>query len=134
MVEQPVLTQRRHDAGEATDEDRDAHRGEAEARADREPDRDQLGDAEVLVDERGAEVAGVNRSPSAAPYLALARDNLTRAEREIRDGDNEEAALTLERAEADADLAQAISSEEKERLLSLQAKKRTQELRTQMQP
>ena len=83
---------------------------------------------------RGAEVAGVNRSPSAAPYLALARDNLTRAEREIRDGDNEEAALTLERAEADADLAQAISSEEKERLLSLQAKKRTQELRTQMQP
>jgi hypothetical protein len=64
-------------------------------------------------DVKGAEVGGAAENPKAALHLKLAKDQIALAEKQISDGDNEEAKRTLERAQLDADLALALAKEVK---------------------
>ena len=57
----------------------------------------------------GAEVGGAASEPKAALHLKLAKEQVTKAESLIADGDNEEAARVIDRAQADADLALALA-------------------------
>jgi uncharacterized protein DUF4398 len=59
----------------------------------------------------GAEVAGAASEPSAALHLKLAKEQLAKAEKLIEDGDNEEAASVIDRAQADADLSFSLAKE-----------------------
>ena len=59
----------------------------------------------------GAEVAGAGTEPEAALHLKLAKEQVTKAEALIKDGDNEEAARVIDRAQADADLALSLAKE-----------------------
>jgi hypothetical protein len=59
----------------------------------------------------GAEVAGASSEPKAALHLKLAKEQLAKAEKLIADGDNEEAAREIDRAQADADLAFSLAKE-----------------------
>ena len=58
---------------------------------------------------RGAEEVGAPRVPQAALHLQLAKEQSQQAEKMIADGDREQAALVLMRAEADANLAIALA-------------------------
>jgi hypothetical protein len=62
---------------------------------------------------KGAEVGGANENPKAALHVKLAKDQIETAQKQIADGDNEEAALTLSRAQADAELALSLAKEAK---------------------
>ena len=64
-------------------------------------------------DVKGAEVGGAAENPKAALHLKLAKDQIEKAQKEIADGDNEKAARTLDRAQADAELALALAKEGK---------------------
>jgi len=64
-------------------------------------------------DVKGAEVGGAAENPKAALHVKLAKDQIEIAQKQISDGDNEEAARTLDRAQADAELALALSKEAK---------------------
>src|SRR6478752_859135 len=55
-------------------------------------------------DVKGAEVGGAAENPKAALHVKLAKDEIALAEKQISDGDNEEAKRTLDRAQADAEL------------------------------
>ena len=59
----------------------------------------------------GAEVGGAATEPKAALHLKLAKEQLAQAEKLIADGDNEEAARVIDRAQADADLALSLAKE-----------------------
>ena len=82
---------------------------------------------------RGAHEVGAEQNPKAALHLKLARDQVARAERQIAEDENEEAALTLNQAQADAELALALTREHGERMQAEQAKARIAELRAQAQ-
>ena len=82
---------------------------------------------------RGADEVGAEANPKAALHLKLARDQVARAERLIKDDENEEAALTLNQAQADADLALALTREDEQRTQAELAKLRIEELRSQAQ-
>ncbi|HEV8245864.1 MAG TPA: DUF4398 domain-containing protein [Polyangiaceae bacterium] len=82
---------------------------------------------------RAAEEAGAQQTPQAALHLKLARDQVARAERLIRNGQNEDATLALDQAQADADLALALSHETQAKRDAEQAKARIAELREQSQ-
>lgn len=58
---------------------------------------------------RGAEEAGATENPDAALHLKLAKEQVAKAKEQMDDGDDEEAQLTLLRAEADAELAHALA-------------------------
>ena len=62
---------------------------------------------------KGAEVGGAADNPQAALHLKLAKDQIEIAQKQIADGDNESAARTLDRAQADAELALSLSKEGK---------------------
>jgi Domain of unknown function (DUF4398) len=62
---------------------------------------------------KGAEVGGAAENPKAALHLKLAKDQIATAQKQISDGDNEDAARTLDRAEADAELALSLAKEAK---------------------
>ena len=59
----------------------------------------------------GAEVGGAASEPKAALHLKLAKEQVAKAESLISDGDNEEAARVIDRAQADADLALSLAKE-----------------------
>jgi hypothetical protein len=59
----------------------------------------------------GAEVGGAATEPKAALHLKLAKEQVAQAEKLIGDGDNEEAARVIDRAQADADLALSLAKE-----------------------
>ncbi len=82
---------------------------------------------------RAAEELGAQRTPQASLHLKLARDQVARAEQQLRDGDNEEASRTLDQARADADLAVALAHEATTKQEAEQAKARIAELRQQNQ-
>lgn len=65
----------------------------------------------ALADIRAAEEVGAGQVPKAALHLKMARDQVATAERLIADDENEEAAMVLARAQADADVAIALSHE-----------------------
>ena len=61
---------------------------------------------------RAAERVGAEEVPNASLYLQLAREQSTRAEVLMQSGKHREAQALFERAEADAELALALSQEE----------------------
>ncbi|MEZ4256409.1 MAG: DUF4398 domain-containing protein [Polyangiales bacterium] len=60
---------------------------------------------------RGAEEVGAKNEPKAALHLQLAEEALTAAEDDIREGEDENARMRLERAKVDAELAIALTHE-----------------------
>jgi hypothetical protein len=64
-------------------------------------------------DVKGAEVGGAGENPKAALHVKLAKDQIEIAQKQMADGDNEEAARTLDRAQADAELAMSLAKEAK---------------------
>ena len=60
--------------------------------------------ADVQSSVRAAEAIGANDEPKAALHLQLAKDEMAAARRFAADGDEDNAALMLERARADAEL------------------------------
>jgi hypothetical protein len=85
-----------------------------------------VADSESTV--RAAEEAGAQRIPEAQLHLKLARDNLSKAQALIKDGENDRANLFLGRAQADAEVALAIAHEGAERGATLSAQARLQAL------
>jgi hypothetical protein len=71
--------------------------------------QEQLTSAKAAIS--GAEVAGAPSEPQAALHLKLAKEQVTKAEALIKDGDNEEAARIIDRAQVDAELALALAKE-----------------------
>jgi hypothetical protein len=64
-------------------------------------------------DVKGAEVGGAADNPQAALHLKLAKDQIAIAQQDIANGDNAAAARTLDRAQADAELALSLAKEAK---------------------
>jgi hypothetical protein len=81
---------------------------------------------------KGAEVGGANDNPKAALHVKLAKDAIAKAEKQISDGENEEAKRTLERAQADADLALALAKEAKAQSDASEASEQVGKLRKEM--
>jgi len=77
---------------------------------------------------RAAEEVGAQSVPEAALHLKMARDQVATAEKLIADGENEDAALVLSRAEADAELALALAKESSLRAQAEDAKRTVEEL------
>lgn len=75
------------------------------------PPREALTAAEASV--RAAEVGGADETPKASLYLKHARDQVAAARALIEDGDNDRAAMTLDRALVDAEVALAQARREK---------------------
>jgi len=76
-----------------------------------------------------AEAVGAQSYPKAALHLKMAKHQVGTADRLMADGDNEEADLVLQRAEADAELALALAREEKQRVEAQEALKKVHELK-----
>jgi len=87
---------------------------------------------EALVDSqvsiRAAEEAGAVQVPDAARHLELAKEQTREARELLDDGKREEAALYLQRAEADAELAVALAREAPARAEAQRAKEQVQAL------
>ena len=67
---------------------------------------------------RAAEEVGAGELPSSGLYLQLAKEELERARVLAAEGDKEQAASLLTRAEADAELAITLSHEQSEKMVS----------------
>ncbi len=78
---------------------------------------------------RAAGEVGAGELPSAALYLQLAKEELERARVLTADGDKEQAASLLTRAEADAELAITLSHVQSEKMESARALERVRQLR-----
>ena len=71
--------------------------------------RDQLTMAQAAV--KGAEVGGANEEPKAALHLKLAREEISKANALIADGENEDAARMIARSQADAYLSLVLAKQ-----------------------
>jgi regulator of protease activity HflC (stomatin/prohibitin superfamily) len=78
---------------------------------------------------RAAEEAGASKVPSASLYLQLAREELENAKALAAKGDKEQAESMLLRAEADAELAVALSRGDADKKEAAQAIERVRQLR-----
>ncbi len=85
--------------------------------------------AKAIAAVSAAEASGAAQVPRAALHLKMAQDAMDRAEGQIEEGEDEAARLTLERASADATLAQSLTTEQKVRNEADQAAKRVEQLR-----
>src|SRR6187551_264375 len=83
-------------------------------------------------DVKGAEVGGAAENPKAALHVKLAKDEIALAEKQISDGDNEEAKRTLDRAQADAELALALAKEVKAQAEAGEASEQVGKLRKEI--
>jgi multidrug efflux pump subunit AcrA (membrane-fusion protein) len=83
-------------------------------------------------DVKGAEVGGAAENPKAALHVKLAKDQIELAQKQISDGDNEEALRTLNRAQADAELALALAKEAKAQGEAAEASEQVGKLRKEM--
>jgi hypothetical protein len=83
-------------------------------------------------DVKGAEVGGATENPKAALHVKLAKDQIELAQKQISDGDNEEALRTLNRAQADAELALALAKEAKAQGEAAEASEQVGKLRKEM--
>ncbi len=72
-----------------------------------------LADAESA--QRSAQELGAASQPAAQLHLKLADEQMTRAKREMADGDNKDADSMLIRAKADSELALALAREQNAR-------------------
>jgi outer membrane murein-binding lipoprotein Lpp len=78
---------------------------------------------------RAAEEAGAAKVPQASLHLQLAKEELALAKRLAENGDKEEAASILLRAEADAELAVILSRGDAEKSEAQAAAERVRQLR-----
>jgi len=78
---------------------------------------------------RAAEEVGASKVPSASLYLQLAKEELENAKGLASRGDKEEAESMLERAQADAELAVALSREDADKKEAALAIERVRQLR-----
>jgi outer membrane murein-binding lipoprotein Lpp len=78
---------------------------------------------------RAAEEAGAAKVPQASLHLQLAREELELAKKLNAKGDKEESASMLLRAEADAELAVALSRGDAEKAEAMAAIERVRQLR-----
>ena len=78
---------------------------------------------------RAAEEVGATKVPSASLYLQLAKEELENAGALAKEGKKELAASMLKRAEADAELAIALSHEQTEKTEAEKAVERARQLR-----
>ncbi|HEX5098808.1 MAG TPA: DUF4398 domain-containing protein [Polyangiaceae bacterium] len=76
-----------------------------------------------------ADAVGAGNEPRAALHLKMARDAVARAQVLARQGDDHEAALTLERARTDAELALMVTREANARREANDAKREVERLR-----
>lgn len=83
---------------------------------------------------RAAEEVGARKVPQAALHLQLAHEELAKAKKLAADGEEEMAASMLTRAEADAELAVALSKQDSEKKEALAAMARVRELREENAP
>ena len=77
-----------------------------------------------------SEELGAERDPQAALHLKLAKEQLAQAKDCMKKGDNENAKMVLERAEADGDAAFNIARADKAKI---EAKKTVENIQQQMQ-
>lgn len=77
---------------------------------------------------RAAEESGASKVPSASLYLQLAKEELENAKGLAAKGEKEEAESMLLRAEADAELAVALSRGEADKTEAIQAIERVRQL------
>lgn len=78
---------------------------------------------------RAAEEVGASNVPSAALYLQLAKEELEHAQGLSTRGDKEQAESMLERAQADGELAVALSRGEADKTEATKAVNRARQLR-----
>jgi len=78
---------------------------------------------------RAAEESGASKVPSASLYLQLAKEGLERAKVLAEAGDKEEAESMLTRAQADGELAVALSRGDADKTEATQAIERVRKLR-----
>ena len=76
-----------------------------------------------------AEEAGASKSPSASLYLLLAKEELENAKSMAARGDKDEAQSLLSRAQADGELAVALSHGDADKQEATQAIERVRQLR-----
>jgi hypothetical protein len=76
-----------------------------------------------------ATAVGAQSYPQGALHLKMARDQLAEAKAMIRNGDDEEARLVLEGAEADAELALMLTREQQARADATEAARSVRELK-----
>jgi hypothetical protein len=91
---------------------------------------DQLASSQAAI--RAAEEVGAKNYPTAELHLKFAKDQVEKARGLIADDENEEAKLVLQRAQADAELAIAITKESAVRAQAEQALSQVRELRQQI--
>jgi len=82
---------------------------------------------------RAAEEVGASKVPSASLYLQLAKEGLEKAKGLAAKGEKEQAESMLLRAQADAELAVALSRGDADKKEATQAIERVQELRKENQ-
>ena len=75
------------------------------------PPTQRMASAEAAI--RGAQEIGATSEPRAALHLKLAQEQVEKAKRYVEDGQNIQADLALQRAQADAELSLAIAREAK---------------------
>jgi hypothetical protein len=85
--------------------------------------------SEVQAAMRAAEEVGANDQPKASLHLQLARDEMVEAKRLADAGDEDNASLLLNRAQADAELAIQLARTEQEQQKARQAWAKIQELK-----
>jgi hypothetical protein len=78
---------------------------------------------------RAAEELGASNVPSASLFLQLAKEELQNAEGIAKNGDKEQAESMLSRAQADGELAVALSRGDAEKKEAVQAVERVRQLR-----
>lgn len=78
---------------------------------------------------RAAEEVGASKVPDASLYLQLAKEGLENAKGLAAKGDNEEADSMLLRAQADGELAVALSRSDVDKKEAMQAIERVRQLR-----
>jgi hypothetical protein len=88
--------------------------------------RNQLAETESSV--RAAELAGAQNSPQSALHLKRAREQIDSGRSLMQEGENERAEWVLRRAQADADLALSLATEETRRKQALEVKEELEQL------
>ena len=78
---------------------------------------------------RAAEESGASKVPSASLYLQLAKEELENAKGMAKNGDKEQAESMLLRAQADGELAVALSRGDADKTAATQAVDRVRQLR-----
>jgi uncharacterized protein DUF4398 len=94
--------------------------------------RNQLTASEAAI--RAAEVAGAQNSPQSALHLKRAREQIDSGKSLIAEGENERAEWVLRRAQADADLAMSLATEEVQRKKAAEAKQELEGLQESVRP